>query len=801
MRPTQPSSRHWPLWFEASLQRRLVALFLGLLLLVQALVFVITRQSVQANARQSLEAELTRAEYVLGRQLEQNTRVLNEGVRLLARDFGFMEAVLSGDQATLIDALNNQAARMRASVVALLDPSGKPLAQGHGGGNLKQALEAAPESNLPASKAQGTVFALIDGVPMQLVRSALKPPQAQEQVLMGFPLSPVLLDELEAISGVQVVLVAQAPNQAARVVSASARASASAAFATLNLGRQELALDAAPHVGEQVAAHTVELARNSTGAVRLVLYKSIDEAVKPYEQLQAILALITVAAVLLFGLGSVATARHVTRPVAELVAAAQRLGRGQFDAQPPSASLNRPDELGALARAFDQTRLGLARAQAHIEELAFRDRLTGLANRVQLEEDLQLALNKPAVNSEAVGLIALNLDRLERVNQLLGRAMGDQVLFEAARRLSVDVQPCWPGSRVARLGGDEFALLLPACTEAMLDAAAQSIDAALEAPMQLGESVVDLSAALGLSWAGDGSPSAEQLLSQALFALAEAKRRREGRVRYAPSLDQLSTKTLSLLGELRRALRQNELRLWLQPKVSLISGDVCGAECLVRWQHPERGLVPPVQFIPFAEETGFIHELSLWVMNAASEAAGKLGGQGLPRLSINLSAHDLMKPALVDELRSSLRAHGARTDQLCLEITESAIATDPIRALTTLHELKADGFKLSIDDFGAGFTSLAQLIELPVDELKLDMIFVRTMDKDADKASMVRSLINMGHDRKLRVVAEGVENATILEQLRQWGCDEGQGWHLGRPMPVDQFIAWMQANPKPGSPI
>jgi diguanylate cyclase (GGDEF)-like protein len=785
-----------PQWFRRSLKRRLVGLFLGLLLIVQLIGLVSTRQSIQANARQGLEAELSRAEKVLERQLAQNTRSLSEGVRLLARDYGFMQAVLTGDQATLADALSNQAARIEASVVFLLSAQGQPLAQGEGlerhAGAIAQWVAAAPPQGAAA-------LTLLDDRPVQLVVSRLKPPQANEQVVMGFELGQGLLDELKIISGVHVALVAQRQGQAPRLVRVSAGAKATPDLATLEPGRHELTLNAQGESPDTVAAHALVLARDHTGAVHLVFYKSIDDAVRPYQGLQAGLMLITLAAVLLFALGSVLTARQVTQPVAELVSAARLLGQGRFEHSPLNQTLQRSDELGELARAFESARQDLARAQAHIEELAFRDRLTGLPNRVKLEAELHAAMEAPCSETGSVGLIALNLDRLERVNQLLGRSMGDQVLFEAARRLVQAVQPVCTGSLVARLGGDEFALLLRPCDEHALEASALTIEQAFEAPMQLGESLVDLSAGLGLSLATPGQASAEQLLSQALFALAEAKRRREPRLRYVPSLDQLSTKTLSLLGELRRALKQNELRLWLQPKVNLKTGRVCGAECLVRWQHPERGLVPPVQFIPFAEETGFIHELSLWVMNAATQAAGSLGAQGLPRLSINLSAHDLMKPALLSELRQSLQAHQAQTEQICLEITESAIAIDPDRALRTLHELKADGFKLSIDDFGAGFTSLAQLIDLPVDELKLDMIFVRTMDTDAEKASMVRSLINMAHDRHLRVVAEGVENAAILEQLRQWHCDEGQGWHLGRPMPVEQFMAWMQANPMPGA--
>jgi EAL domain-containing protein (putative c-di-GMP-specific phosphodiesterase class I) len=245
------------------------------------------------------------------------------------------------------------------------------------------------------------------------------------------------------------------------------------------------------------------------------------------------------------------------------------------------------------------------------------------------------------------------------------------------------------------------------------------------------------------------------------------------------------------LGELRRALRQNELRLYLQPKLRLADGSLAGAEALVRWHHPERGLLPPSHFIPFAEETGFIHELTLWVVEEAARVWFELRERGLTlRLSVNLSAHDLMKADLLDRLSVRLQRHRMPASAMTLEITESAIAADPKRAMQSLQALKAAGYKLSIDDFGAGYTSLGQLVDLPVNELKIDMLFVRSMDREPDKAAMVRFIIGLAHDRRLSVVAEGVENAAILDLLEGYGGDEAQGYHIAKPMPAIDLLAW-----------
>ncbi|MGS0753701.1 putative bifunctional diguanylate cyclase/phosphodiesterase [Roseateles sp. GG27B] len=232
----------------------------------------------------------------------------------------------------------------------------------------------------------------------------------------------------------------------------------------------------------------------------------------------------------------------------------------------------------------------------------------------------------------------------------------------------------------------------------------------------------------------------------------------------------------------------------LQPKVDLKTGQIISAEALVRWQHPQRGLVPPMLFIPFAEQSGFIRELTRWVIAESVRAWARLQAQGLAlRISVNLSTRDLMDSELANKIAQVLTAHGAHTGSLCLEITESAIMDDPARALDTLNQLHGMGFKLSIDDFGTGYSSLAYLKGLPVDELKIDKSFVMAMETDIGDAKIVRSTIELAHNMGLTVVAEGVETAKAWKLLAELGCDEGQGYFIAKPMPEMQFLAWLQA--------
>jgi EAL domain-containing protein (putative c-di-GMP-specific phosphodiesterase class I) len=239
-------------------------------------------------------------------------------------------------------------------------------------------------------------------------------------------------------------------------------------------------------------------------------------------------------------------------------------------------------------------------------------------------------------------------------------------------------------------------------------------------------------------------------------------------------------------------VEDGELRMFLQPKIGLADGRLLGAEALVRWQHPTRGMVPPMEFIPFAEQTGFVRRLTLWMFEDACRRWRALQAAGPLRVSINLSTRDLLDLELPAKLDATLKRHRVPESGFCLEITESAIMDDPARAEATLNALSQRGFKLSIDDFGTGYSSLAYLKRLPVDELKIDKSFVMAMERDADDAKIVRSTIDLAHNLGLTVVAEGIENAAVYRQLAELDCDEGQGYHMSRPLPADGFVAWAQ---------
>ncbi len=420
--------------------------------------------------------------------------------------------------------------------------------------------------------------------------------------------------------------------------------------------------------------------------------------------------------------------------------------------------------------------------QGRLMSLAERDPLTGLLNRAGLQARLRAAL--ASGQGPTLALLYIDLDRFKPVNDALGYRLGDRLLKAVAGRLAEQVMR--DGDQVCRLGSDEFALMLPESGEEQALAMAQRVARAFELPLRLDDQTVDLSAAFGVACWPLHADDADHLLSRAEIAMHEAKRRTELAMVYESAMDPDSATTLSLLSELKRAIERDELRLFLQPKFAL-DGRMLGAEALVRWQHPVRGMVPPLAFIPFAEKTGFVRQLTTWIFDDAARQWPAMAAAGLQRVSVNLSARDLMDLGLPERLDGILAQRGVPATAFCLEITESAIMDDPARALNTLNALKARGFKLSIDDFGEGYTSLQHLRHLPVDELKVDGIFVKKMDQVPQDENVVRSVVDLAHNLGLSVVAEGVENAEVWRRLAAMGCDEAQGFFMCRPLPAAEL--------------
>ncbi len=432
------------------------------------------------------------------------------------------------------------------------------------------------------------------------------------------------------------------------------------------------------------------------------------------------------------------------------------------------------------------------RHQEELTRLAFYDTLSGLPNRALFRDRLGVALERAEPRGGAVAVLFLDLDGFKVLNDSLGHAVGDSLIAAVADRLR-----SFAGSSdtVARLGGDEFTILLDDVDdEQQAVAFAERVVNGLRQPFLVEGREVVTGASIGIAINGPGRESADALLRAADLAMYEAKATAKGRYHlFDPGLDARAVERFNLEADLRRALERDEFRLHYQPILGLESGAPVGVEALLRWSHPERGLVSPGEFIPVAEETGLIVPIGAWVLEHACRQV-RTWRESLPEaaglvLGVNMSARQLQHPRVVEHVEHALAKAGLQPECLKLEITESVLMEHAETA--TLERLKRLGVQLAIDDFGTGYSSLAYLKTFPVDDLKIDRSFVAELEHDADSASIVSSIIRLAKSLHLAVTAEGIETIEQLERLRAMDCDRAQGFHLSRPLPPEHVEAWL----------
>jgi diguanylate cyclase (GGDEF)-like protein len=432
----------------------------------------------------------------------------------------------------------------------------------------------------------------------------------------------------------------------------------------------------------------------------------------------------------------------------------------------------------------------LRRQARENDRLARYDPLTGLPNRTLFRERVARSLADAKSGERAVAVLLLDIDAFKQINDTLGHGTGDEVLREVARRLQAQL----PAEAVlARLGNDEYAILQPhaASLQAAL-ATAAAAQAAMETPVTLGGVALNVEVSIGIALVPDHAENADTLLQRADMALDRARQRR-GRVEvYSAEHDQSGPQRLALLGEVRPALERGEFVLFYQPKLDLRSGRVTSVEALLRWRHPQRGMVAPLEFISLIEQTALVGPVTLHVIDLALRQLSIWRTAGLELgISVNLSARNLHDPELAHQIEALLHSHAVPASALTVEVTESAAIADPETAVGVLDTLRSLGVGVSIDDFGSGHASIAYLARLPVTELKIDRSFVSCMCQSPRDEAIVRTTIDLGRHLDLHVVAEGIETAEVCERLAAMGCDTGQGYLISRPAPAEELTPWL----------
>lgn len=480
------------------------------------------------------------------------------------------------------------------------------------------------------------------------------------------------------------------------------------------------------------------------------------------------------------GMSIAAPIQDENGPLGLLVVSGRQAGSHRFDS----------DDVTRTATLASYLAMALRKARLHgtVEFAATHDDLTGHLNRAAFDEAVDVALAEP-YHLDCPAVLMLDLDNFKDINDTLGHHVGDEVLVRFAERVS---DLLGEDDVFARFGGDEFAVFVRRPTFTEVRHVANEILSVSYTPLKLADLDVVVTVSVGVAAVTDDDRESSSVLRRADIAMYAAKRQHAGLECYREELDRRTPERLSLLGDLREALDTNALTVHFQPKVDLATSTVIGVEALARWHHPMRGWVGPDEFIPVAEETGLIKELTDQVLRASLAATRTWRDRGLDlRVAVNLSTLDLLDELLAERIAHRLEQHGLAPELLTLEITESSLLSDVPRVMATIGHLHRLGVSLSLDDFGTGYSSLSYLRRLPVSELKVDRSFIANILLEAHDDVIVKSTIDLGHNLGLRVVAEGIENNEVLDRLIEVGCDIGQGYGISRPLEVKKFDTWL----------
>ena len=760
------------------LRTRIAVTFLALLGAVIGAALLAVSAANQANAEREISRQLEVGRLVFERALDGNRRQLTQAAQVLAADFGFREAVATHDADTIGSALENHGARIGATLVELVSLDGKVIATA--GSSMQVGAPFAHRELLERrdGMAGRAAIAVEGGKVYQLVMLPIRSPLPVAWIVMGFALDEASVKELASVTGLDVTLAMRTPEGWRAAATSLSGASVRQALA-------EIGIDSVTGTSD-LLTRSLSLAPDAAVPVTAVLSRSLAEAREPFDRLRERLVLIALLCVSLSAVAVFWLARNITRPLQALTSAIEAIRGGRYDAP---LVVERRDELGALAEGLQLMQQAVESRDRDIRTLAYTDRLTDLMNRTAFTDALGAALARPG---QSVAVALINLRRFRRINECLGYGIGDAVLKQVADRLS---EAPSIASHWARVGADHFAAFTPLGPGASLEQWGSQLLQRLARPVVVSDQPIDISPVVGLACAPTDSGNADDLMRCADLAMERARRENVALRAYDSGLKVATRDQLSLLGELQRAIDGNELVLAFQPKLNLQSGELVGAEALIRWRHPTRGLLMPGSFIPFAEQAGFIRKITRWALREGTLVGGAWSREGRPlNLSINISADDLADSQLDSHLRDALVGSRMPSSLLTLELTESGFIGDPDQALMRLHTLKTQGVMLSIDDFGTGYSSLSYLTRMPVDELKIDRSFVSAIAGSPEATAVVQAAIEMGHSLGLSIVAEGIEDRGTAADLASLGCDVGQGYVYAKPMLQADFEAWRLAH-------
>lgn len=771
------------------LRTRLAVLYAALFALALFGIAAVAQVMIVGHASATAKAELATSGAVFDRLWELKANALADSADVLARDFGFRSAVASGDAPTIESAIANLGRRAGVANAFVVDLSGRAI--GTGARGLRPIVAQLP---FRLSKTQRRAVIAAGSRIYRIVVSPILAPVEIGWVVFAVPLDASEMRALERLSAV--------PLHASVLRRVKGDLWASATEAQIG-DPAEIAQFMRSGTGKVAPLRlrgeaTIALARPLLGVdaqpdAMLLLSYPVATALATYRALQIGLVLAGLIGLVLVLLGSRRLAGSIARPIAALDAAARALGEG---ARTEVAVVGH-DEIARLAESFNLMSAGIVEREHRITHLAFHDALTGLPNRVLIREQLEAALLRAPKRGGRAILLCLDLDGFKGVNDTLGHPIGDALL----RQVAAIVSALAVDGTVSRLGGDEFAVLLAEDCE--IDRArvlAQAIIEKLREPMQAGGHQIATGASIGIAVGPDDGADADTLLKNADLALYRAKQDGRGIFRFfEPALDAAARRRRQLELDLREALKDGQFRLNYQPIYDLKNDRIGGFEALLRWEHPTRGNIAPIDFIPVAEETGLIVAIGEWVLHEACRHARDWPAH--VRVAVNVSPLQFRNSGFANIVFQAISRSGIAPERLEIEITESIFLEGAEATIDLLHRLRAIGVRIALDDFGTGYSSLSYLRSFPFDKIKIDRSFITHLDTDESAAAIVRAIVSLASALHMETTAEGVEDSAQWDRLRVQGCSSIQGYLFSRPIEGAMVARMLEGDRNKGSAV
>jgi len=745
------------------IRTRLAVLYAGLfaaaLCLVAASLYFVLGATVERQVRSELVASST----VFDRIWKVRAHELGSAAAVLARDFGFRAAIATGDRRTAESALDNLKRRLGLDVAFIVGTDGRVT-------GIADPRLAADAARLWPALDQGETrgVATLGGVPRQLVAAPVMAPALTGWVVFASDLDQRQMRGLESLSAIP---ISASVLPAGRVADPAIRAGVPGRLSTPD--------------GMAIAlARPLQAFGGGDGAVLLLRYP-MARAMAAYLPLQIATALTGLLGLILVIGGSWRLSLSITRPISALDLAARRMEQGESVA----VEVATDDEIGRLARSFNAMAAGIAERERRITELAFNDSLTGLPNRAFFRRHLDIELRQAAHRGRSLVLLSLDLDNFKAINDTLGHPTGDALLREVAARLKTAVGE----ALVARLGGDEFTVVAaPERGDGGAERTAQRLMGAFAEPFRIDGHELAVAASIGIAVAPHDGADSDTLLKNADLALYRAKEAGRGTYRFFEARMNAEAQARRILEtDLRRALGAGELELHFQPLVALETGRIASFEALLRWNHPTRGLVPPLEFIPVAEETGLIVPIGAWVIQEACRHARDWPSD--VRVAVNVSSVQFRRSAVGTAVVQALAATGLAPDRLELEITESIFLETSDATLSALHGLREMGVRIALDDFGTGYSSLSYLQSFPFDKIKIDRSFVDRLETGEGAGAIVQAITALAAALGMETTAEGIETEAQRDAVRRLGCGLGQGYLFSRPVDAVRARALLES--------